>query len=82
MVAQDTTYYGHDLYGRFALKDLIRELDKLDFNWIRILYMYPDEIEEDLLRQMKSCTRVLPYFDISIQYGNDRILKLDRKSVV
>lgn len=76
VVAQDTTYYGHDLYGRFALKDLIKELDQLDFKWIRILYMYPDEIEEDLLIEMSRCRRVLPYFDIPIQYGNDRILKL------
>ncbi len=76
VVAQDTTYYGHDLYGRFALKDLIKELDQLDFRWIRILYMYPDEIEEDLLIEMSRCRRVLPYFDIPIQYGNDTILKL------
>ena len=75
VVAQDTTYYGHDLYGRFALRDLIKELDKLDFKWIRILYMYPDEIEEELLIEMSKCTRVLPYFDIPIQYGNDEILK-------
>ena len=76
VVAQDTTYYGHDLYGRFALKDLIHELDKIEFKWIRILYMYPDEIEEDLLIEMSQCKRVLPYFDIPIQYGNDEILKL------
>ncbi|MBR4469722.1 MAG: 30S ribosomal protein S12 methylthiotransferase RimO [Erysipelotrichaceae bacterium] len=76
VVAQDTTYYGHDLYGEFKLKDLIHELDKLDFKWIRILYMYPDEIEEDLLIEMSRCKRVLPYFDIPIQYGNDEILKL------
>lgn len=76
VVAQDTTYYGHDLYNEFRLKDLIRELDKIDFEWIRILYMYPDEIEEDLLIAMKECERVLPYFDIPIQYGNDTILKL------
>ncbi|MBQ6493996.1 MAG: 30S ribosomal protein S12 methylthiotransferase RimO [Erysipelotrichaceae bacterium] len=76
VVAQDTTYYGHDLYGRFALKDLIRELDKLDLHWIRILYMYPDEIEEDLLAEMSRCQKVLPYFDIPIQYGSDKILKL------
>ena len=75
LVAQDTTYYGHDLYGEFRLKDLIKELDKLDFEWIRILYMYPDEIEEDLLVAMSECKRVLPYFDIPIQYGNDEILK-------
>ena len=76
VVAQDTTYYGHDLYGEFKLKELIHELNKLDFDWIRILYMYPDEIEEDLLIEMSKCEKVLPYFDIPIQYGNDEILKL------
>ena len=76
VVAQDTTYYGHDLYGRFALKDLIHELDKIEFKWIRILYMYPDEIEEDRLIEMSQFKRVLPYFYIPIQYGNDEILKL------
>ena len=76
VVAQDTTYYGHDLYGHFALKELIRELDKLPFKWIRILYMYPDEIEEELLIEMKKCERVIPYFDIPVQYGDDRMLKL------
>ena len=76
VVAQDTTYYGHDLYGEFKLKELIHELNKIDFEWIRILYMYPDEIEEDLLIEMKKCEKVLPYFDIPIQYGNDEILKL------
>lgn len=76
VVAQDTTYYGHDLYGEFKLKELIHELDKLEFDWIRILYMYPDEIEEDLLIEMSKCKRVLPYFDIPVQYGNNEILKL------
>ena len=76
IVAQDTTYYGHDIYGHFALKELIKELDRLPFRWIRILYMYPDEIEEELLVEMKNCERILPYFDIPVQYGDDRILKL------
>ena len=76
IVAQDTTYYGHDIYGHFALKELLEQLDRLPFRWIRILYMYPDEIEEELLVQMKKCERVLPYFDIPVQYGDDRILKL------
>ena len=76
LVAQDSTYYGHDIYGHFALKELIHELDRLDFRWIRILYMYPDEIEEDLLIEMSRCKRVLPYFDIPVQYGDDTILKL------
>ena len=76
VVAQDTTYYGKDLYNRLALKDLLVELDKIDFEWIRILYMYPDEIEDELLETMKSLKHVIPYFDIPIQYGNDKVLKL------
>ena len=76
VVAQDTTYYGKDLYNEFKLKDLLVELDKMDFKWIRVLYMYPDEIEEDLLATMSKCNKVLPYFDIPVQYGNDEILKL------
>ena len=75
IVAQDTTYYGKDLYGHFALKELLVELDKIPFKWIRILYMYPDEIEDELLEVMTKCERVLPYFDIPIQYGNDFLLK-------
>ena len=63
------------LSWNLKLKELITELDKLDFKWIRILYMYPDEIEEDLLITMKKCDKVLPYFDIPVQYGNDTILK-------
>ena len=76
VVAQDTTYYGHDLYGKFMLADLLKELDKLEFEWIRVLYMYPDEITEDVLIAMKESKRILPYFDIPVQYGNNTLLKL------
>ena len=83
VVAQDTTYYGHDLYGKFMLKDLLKELDNIDFKWIRILYMYPDEIEEELLIEMSKLKRVIPYFDIPIQYGDDFILeKMNRRGSV
>lgn len=75
IIAQDTTYYGHDLYGEFKLKDLLEKLDTIGFKWIRVLYMYPDEIEDELLETMKRCKSVIPYFDIPIQYGNDDILK-------
>lgn len=75
VVAQDTTYYGHDIYGKFMLKDLLVELDKIEFKWIRVLYMYPDEIEDELLITMSKLKRVLPYFDIPIQYANDELLK-------
>ena len=76
VVAQDTTVYGKDIYGKLALKDLLIELDKIDFKWIRLLYMYPDEINDDLLITMKSLKHFIPYFDLPVQYGNDEILKL------
>ena len=76
VVAQDTTVYGRDIYNRLALADLLKELDKIDFKWIRVLYMYPDEIEDELLETIKSLKHVIPYFDIPIQYGNDEMLKL------
>ena len=75
VIAQDTTYYGKDRYGKFMLKELLAELDKIPFKWIRLLYMYPDEIEDQLLVDMSKMERVLPYFDIPTQYGNDFILK-------
>lgn len=76
VVAQDTTYYGKDLYDHFALKELLEQLDEIPFTWIRVLYMYPDEIEDELLVKMRQFKRVIPYFDIPIQYGNDRLLHL------
>ena len=76
IVAQDTTVYGKDIYNKLALKDLLIELDKIDFKWIRLLYMYPDEITDDLLETMRDMKHFIPYFDLPVQYGNDEILKL------
>ena len=76
IVAQDTTKYGLDLYNELSLSKLLNKLDKINFKWIRILYMYPDEITDDLLLTIKNSKRIIPYFDIPIQYGNDKILKL------
>ena len=75
VVAQDTTKYGIDLYKKLSLSRLLKELDKIDFEWIRVLYMYPDEITDDLLKTIKNSKRILPYFDIPIQHGNDKVLK-------
>ncbi len=76
VIAQDTTRYGIDLYGKLRLADLLEELNKLDFTWIRILYMYPDEITDDLLDRMSKLDKVVPYFDIPVQHASDRLLKL------
>lgn len=77
LIAQDTTKYGLDNYGKLRLGDLIRAVDAIEgFHWIRILYMYPDEIEDDVLVAIKESKHVLPYFDIPMQHANDEQLKL------
>lgn len=76
LIAQDTTKYGLDNYNELKLAELIKEVDKIeDFHWIRILYMYPDEIEDKVLEAMRESKRVLPYFDIPMQHANNRLLK-------
>ncbi|MDO4378915.1 MAG: 30S ribosomal protein S12 methylthiotransferase RimO [Erysipelotrichia bacterium] len=76
LIAQDTTRYGIDLYGKLCLADLLTELNKMNFTWIRILYMYPDEITDELLDTMSKLDKVVPYFDIPVQHSSDRLLKL------
>ncbi|MDI9518528.1 MAG: 30S ribosomal protein S12 methylthiotransferase RimO [Erysipelotrichaceae bacterium] len=77
IIAQDTTRYGLDLYGKRRLLDLLSELNNIEeLHWIRVLYMYPDEIDEELIKGISKLNKVLPYFDIPVQYGNDKLLKL------
>ncbi|MDE6475433.1 MAG: 30S ribosomal protein S12 methylthiotransferase RimO [Erysipelotrichaceae bacterium] len=77
LIAQDTTRYGVDLYGERSLLRLLKEIHQIEgFHWIRILYMYPDEIDEDLIAGMAQLKKVVPYFDIPMQHGTDKILKL------
>ena len=76
LIAQDTTKYGLDNYGSLKLAELIRKVDQIEgLHWIRILYMYPDEIDDELLKAMKESSKVLPYFDIPMQHANARMLK-------
>ncbi len=79
LIAQDCAYYGRDLYKHCALSELLKELDKMDFTWIRMLYLYPEEIDEELLQTIKESKHVLPYFDMPVQYGSDRILRSMRR---
>ena len=73
--AQDTTKYGVDLYGSRKLLELLQRLHEIDgFHWIRILYMYPDEIDDELIEGMAKLPKVLPYFDIPMQHANDEML--------
>ncbi|SFA89429.1 30S ribosomal protein S12 methylthiotransferase RimO [Clostridium frigidicarnis] len=76
LVAQDTTIYGEDLYGEKSLVKLIQELSKIDkLKWVRILYCYPEEINDELIEEMATNDKVCNYLDIPIQHISDNILK-------
>ena len=75
VIAQDITRYGIDLYGEKKLAALLRELCKLDFHWIRLHYLYPDEFTDELIDTIAAEDKVLPYLDIPIQHCNDKVLR-------
>ena len=76
LVAQETTLYGVDLYGEKTLPKLLHELNRIDgLKWIRILYCYPEEIDDELIMAIKNESKVCHYLDIPIQHANDDILK-------
>ena len=75
IVAQDITRYGIDLYGRHRLADLLRELCKMNFNWVRLHYLYPEEIDDELIEVIASEPKIVKYLDIPIQHINTAILK-------
>lgn len=77
VIAQDTSVYGRDLYGKLMLPDLLRAMAKIrGIEWIRILYAYPDEFNDDLIDVMASEEKICKYIDIPIQHGSNKILKL------
>ena len=75
VIAQDITRYGTDLNGEHQLAKLLQELCKLDFHWIRLHYLYPDEVTEELIDTVAREEKIVPYLDIPIQHCNDGILK-------
>ena len=75
VIAQDITCYGTDLNGEHQLAKLLQELCKLDFHWIRLHYLYPDEVTEELIDTVAREEKIVPYLDIPIQHCNDGILK-------
>ncbi len=77
VVAQDTSRYGLDLYGKRMLPELLTELCKINgFTWVRIHYVYPDEITDELIDTMATEPKIVKYLDIPIQHCNNKILKL------
>ena len=76
LVAQETTLYGIDLYGKKMLPELLRKLCLIDgLEWIRILYCYPEEITDELLEVIRDEKKICKYLDIPIQHASDAILK-------
>ena len=75
VIAQDITRYGTDWSGEHKLAQLLRELCKLDFHWIRLHYLYPDQVTEELIDTIAQEEKILPYLDIPMQHCNDTILK-------
>lgn len=82
VIAQDTTKYGIDIYGKPRLAELLRKLCKIDgIRWIRFLYAYPESITDELIEVIASEEKICKYFDIPIQHFSDEILKrMNRKT--
>ena len=87
LVAQDTTRYGEDRYGKLMLPELIRQVCAIpEIQWVRVLYCYPDRVTDELLEVMASEPKFVKYMDIPIQHASGRILKAmnrrgDRRSL-
>lgn len=80
LISQDTTKYGFDLYNKLALVDLLKELVQIEGNFkIRLLYLYPDIVTDELIDFIKNNDKVMPYFDIPLQHSEDKLLKLMRR---
>lgn len=81
VIAQDTTYYGTDLYGEPKLAELLKELTKIEkLKWIRVLYCYPERITDELIEVMATEEKILKYIDLPLQHCNEKVLKtMNRK---
>ena len=76
VISQDTTKYGKDIYGELKLATLLNKMSKIDgVKWIRVLYMYPFEITDELIDEFANNDKICKYFDIPIQHISDKILK-------
>ncbi len=82
IVAQDTTYYGLDLYGEVRLAELLRQLNQVDgLDWIRLMYFYPMYVSDELIDVLASSEKILPYLDMPLQHANDQMLKKMQRRV-
>jgi ribosomal protein S12 methylthiotransferase len=82
IVAQDTTYYGRDLYGRPKLVELLAELENVeDIEWIRLMYLYPMYFGDDLIAHIAGSRKIVPYLDLPLQHINDTMLRRMQRRV-
>lgn len=75
LVAQDTSYYGIDLYGQPRLRELLIELERVEVDWIRLMYLYPMYIDDDLISTIAQSAKILPYIDLPLQHIDDEVLR-------
>ena len=82
LIAQNTTDYGIDLYSKYSLTNLIREISKIEeLKWIRVLYLYPDHFTDDLIEEFKNNDKLVNYVDMPLQHISDNVLKnMNRKT--
>jgi ribosomal protein S12 methylthiotransferase len=82
LVAQDTTYYGLDLYGEVRLTQLLEQLEQIDgLDWIRLMYLYPVHFNDELIDVIANSSRILPYLDLPLQHINSAVLKRMQRRV-
>ena len=83
LIAQDTTTYGLDLYGKPSLPKLLKELDKIEnLKWIRIMYAYPTSFNDELIETMKNFDKIVKYIDIPLQHSHPDVLKRMKRPVM
>jgi ribosomal protein S12 methylthiotransferase len=82
IVAQDTTYYGIDLYGEPRLVELLGELERIEgIEWIRLMYLYPIHFTDQLIEKIATSPKILPYLDLPLQHASDPVLKRMQRRV-
>lgn len=83
LIAQDSTSYGIDIYGKPSLARLLRELNKVEeIDWIRVMYTYPSMIDDDLIDAFAECNKVVKYIDMPLQHSHPEILRAMRRPVM
>lgn len=83
LIAQDTTSYGKDIYGKPSLKELLIELNKVEnLSWIRVMYTYPSLLSDDLLKTMNELDKVVKYVDVPLQHSSENVLELMNRPAI